>query len=87
MTMTRPMQLGDRVIFRDHEGLPKAAIVTGTQETIDTRKAGDGGQVPALADRDALHLQVFSPTGSMEVRHNIRPGPGAGQWSPVDGRG
>jgi hypothetical protein len=69
-------------MFRDHNGLPKAAVVTGTMETIDERAALQGG-VPPITDPESLHLQVFSPTGSIEARYNIRPGDGPGQWTAV----
>ena len=81
-TATMP-QLADRVLFKDHQGLPKAALVTGTYETIDNGKAGDG--VPRIESREELHLMVFSPNGSTEVRHNIKRGSAPGQWSPISG--
>jgi hypothetical protein len=81
------MQLGERVTFFDHDKLPKAAIVTGNQQSIDPRRAGNGGQVPVIERPDELHLTVFPPTGGMECRHNIRPGTGPGQWTPADGSG
>ena len=83
-TQARTPQLGETVIFRDHQGLPKAAMVTCTQETYDQAKAQNGGnQVPRLDGQDELHLSVFSPTGSIEVRHGIRRGHGPGQWQPT----
>lgn len=83
MTTATMPQLADRVQFRDHNGLPKAALVTGTWETIDNSKAGDG--VPRIEDREELHLVVFSANGSTEVRHNIRRGTAPGQWAPISG--
>jgi len=50
------MQLSDRVIFLDHQGLPKAAMVTGTQQSIDTQRAQRDGQVPPISSPDELHL-------------------------------
>jgi hypothetical protein len=84
-TAQQQIELGSTVIFRDHEGIPKAAMVTCTPETYDGSKSRGGNgsaQLPRLENQDELHLQVFSATGSMEVRHNIRRGHGAGQWQP-----
>jgi hypothetical protein len=85
-TAQMPARLGQHAIFRDHDGLPKAALITGTADTIDSERASRSGQVPPLHSPDEVHLQVFSPTGSMEVRHNIRRGTKPGQWEP-DGTG
>jgi len=81
------MQLSDRVIFLDHQGLPKAAMVTGTQQSIDAQRAQRDGQVPPISSADELHLAVFSPTGSVESRYNIRQGDSPGCWQPRDGTG
>lgn len=88
--MTTAMQqarLGDHVTFRDHTGLPKAAIVTGTIDTIDPKRAARDGQVPAIDNREEVHLTVFPPTGGMEARYNVRPGDQPGQWESGNGSG
>lgn len=82
-TQARPAQLGEHVTFRDHNGLPKAAIVTGTYSSIDGSRARDGGQVPAIGNADEVHLTVFPPTGGVECRTNIRRGQAPGQWEPM----
>ena len=79
-------QLGDNLMFRDHNGLPKTALVTGTMETINEAAAREGG-IPPITRPEAVHLQVFSPTGSMEARYNILPGSKPGQWERLDGHG
>lgn len=84
-TATQQMQLGDRVIFHDHSGLPKAAMVTGTYQSIDSRRAQQDGQVPDIKSETHLHLGVFPPTGGYEVRYNIEQGNGPGQWEPRNG--
>jgi hypothetical protein len=81
------MHLGERVTFRNHDGLPEAAIVSGTRRSIDPNRAKNGGQVPPITADDALHLTVFPPAGGVEARFNIRPGEGPGQWTPADGSG
>lgn len=83
MTTATMPRLTEGVQFKDHNGLPKAALVTGNYQTIDNGKAGDG--VPRIENPDELHLIVFSPNGSSEVRHNIRRGDRPGQWQPLTG--
>jgi hypothetical protein len=79
-------RLGQHIVFRDHENLPKAAMVTCTTETYNSSAAqrNGGSQVPPLNSQDEVHLVAFSPTGSIESRKNIRRGHGPGQWSPAD---
>lgn len=86
-TATRRMQLGERVIFRNHDGLPEAALVSGTRWSIDPKRAIDGGQVHRIESDDELHLSVFPPSGGVEARQNVPQGNGPGQWSPADGSG
>jgi len=73
------MQLGQIVQFRAHQRLIKPAIVTATPDSIDPGKAD--AEVPPLRAEDELHLTVFSPSGATYPRHNIKYGPGPGQWS------
>lgn len=80
-TAARMPQLTEGVVFRNHEGLPNAAFVTGTRESI--KAGGNGNGVPAITRPDELHLAVYAPDGSIKVRHNIRQGDGAGQWEPL----
>ena len=82
-TATMP-RLTEGVQFKDHNGYLKAAIVTGNQQSIRNDGSAKDG-VPAIESPDELHLAVFSPNGSMEVRHNIRRGTGPGQWAPLTG--
>ena len=79
MTTATRMQLGQIVQFRDHQGLIKPAMVTAPRDSIDPGKAE--AEVPPLRAQDELHLTVFSPSGATYPRHNIKYGPGPGQWS------
>ena len=85
-TATQQMQarLGDGVIFRNHDGLPQAAHVTGTRESINAQRAREGGQVPPIDSSNRVHLTVFPPGGGVEARFNVPPGDGPGCWSPRD---
>lgn len=83
-TATQQMQLGDPVIFRNHDGLPEAALVAGTRRSIDPQRASGGGQVPPIEEQNRLHLTVFPPSGGIEARHNVPMGNGPGTWSPRD---
>jgi hypothetical protein len=83
-TQSQLPQLAQHIIFRDHEGLPKAAMVTCTTETYNSSAAQrNGNQVPPLQSQDEVHLVAFSATGSIEARRNIRRGHGPGQWQPA----
>jgi hypothetical protein len=81
-TATQRMQLGDPVIFRNHDGLPETAIVCGTRDSINSQRAKSGGQVPQIEGADRMHLTVFPPSGGVEARFNVPPGSGPGTWSP-----
>jgi hypothetical protein len=81
MTTATRMRLGQIVQFRDHQGLIKPAMVTATGDSIDPGKAKAEAEVPPLRAEDELHLTVFSPSGAIYPRHNIKYGPGPGQWS------
>ena len=70
--------LCDFVQYTDSKGHAKAALVTGTPETI-----GASDVIPALEPGE-LHLMVFSPTGNHYARHNVlhadEPLAGSGSW-------
>jgi hypothetical protein len=83
-TATKMPRLTDGVTFYNHDGLPQAAIVTGNRDSIDHDEAGRNG-VPRIERDDTLHLTVLTPGGSIKIEHNVRPGTGPGQWSPLRG--
>lgn len=64
ITVSRP------VIYTDGDGFEKAALITGTHESV---KPGTGAVRP---DEGAANIRVFSPTGKDYPRENIKFGTG-----------
>lgn len=82
----KPGQAGTHVIYFSSNGKQKVALVIGDQDTIEVNEVGgpNDGAVPALnGDNDERHLVVFSPTGSVYVKHNVPGGAEANHWMPL----
>ena len=82
--------LGRIVHYRGNQGYQamRAAIVTGTVDSLDPRGV-EGGHVPALDSDDHVHLWVFTPGESGGfAEFNVPRGeagdlaPGAWCWPP-----
>lgn len=80
--MSQPT-LGRIVHYRGKQGLlaMRAAIVTGTVDSLDPRGV-ESGQVRALDSDSHVHLWVFTPGESGGfAEFNVAPGDDPGQWS------
>lgn len=72
-------RLGEIVTYRDSRGYAKAALVVGTQASIQADGPENDG-TEAVQD-GAVHLTVFGPTGNRYTRHNVPEGDGPNTFS------
>ncbi|WP_326644570.1 hypothetical protein OIE67_25695 [Nonomuraea fuscirosea] len=74
--------LGRIVHYRGKQGRKamRAAIVTGTMDSLDPDGIASG-DVPPLTDDRHVHLWVFTPGSSAGFpEYNVGPGEEPGQW-------
>ena len=81
----KPGQAGTNVIYFSSNGKAKVALVVGDPETITVNEVGgpNDGAVPAILNEGERHLVVFSPTGSVYIKHNVPEGQGPNTWTPL----